>query len=116
MTFEQKIGRDRRQFVVFGEPFSNQRPAQGGTEWNGNRVNPAAVNKVVGQVVERGIFGPLSWLQATAMAPMKAPAKQPKKVAGEIGIGTLEMMSATRAAPNGERFRTAGNDDRMSVA
>ncbi len=39
------------------------------------------------------------------MAPMKAPQKQPKKLAGEIGIGTLEMSNATRAAQNGERFK-----------
>ena len=48
-----------------------------------------------------------SWLQATAIAPMKAPAKQPKKVPGEIGIGTREMTSATSAAQNGDRLRIA---------
>ncbi len=48
-----------------------------------------------------------SWLQATAIAPMNAPAKQPKKVAREIGIGTPASTSATSAAQNGERFRIA---------
>ena len=36
---------------------------------------------------------------------MKAPAKQAKKVADEIGIGTLEINNATRAAQNGDRFK-----------
>ena len=38
---------------------------------------------------------------------MNAPAKQPKKIVGETGIGTLEMMSATTAAQKGNRFKTA---------
>jgi hypothetical protein len=41
-----------------------------------------------------------SWLQATPIAPMNAPAKQPKKVAREIGIGTPASASATSAAQN----------------
>ena len=48
-----------------------------------------------------------SWLQATAIAPMKAPAKQPKKVAFEIGIGTPTISRATSAAQNGDRFKIA---------
>jgi hypothetical protein len=52
-----------------------------------------------------GLSASLSWLQPTTMAPMKAAAKQPKKVAGEIGIGTPEISNATRAAQNGDRFK-----------
>ena len=49
----------------------------------------------------------LSWLQATAMAPRKAPAKHKKKTGGETGIGTRMTRSATSAAQNGSRFRIA---------
>ncbi len=38
---------------------------------------------------------------------MKAPAKQPKKIAGDTGIGTLVRISATPAAQKGDRFRIA---------
>src|SRR5271165_5693252 len=48
-----------------------------------------------------------SWLQATTIAPMNAPAKQPKNTADETGIGTFMMMSATMAAQKGRRFRIA---------
>src|SRR5208337_4609103 len=47
------------------------------------------------------------WLHGTAIAPTKAPAKQPKKTAGETGIGTFEMKSATPAAQKGVRLRIA---------
>ncbi len=40
-------------------------------------------------------------------APRNAPAKQPKNTSGETGIGTREKTSATSAAQNGKRLRTA---------
>ena len=98
---EQEIGRDGGRFIVFGEPFSDQRSAQGGAQRDGKGVDPAAVTNWSNV----GLSASLSWLQPTTMAPMKAPAKQPKKVAGEIGIGTLEINNATRAAQNGDRFK-----------
>ena len=90
-----------RRFIVFGEPFSDQRSAQGGAQRDGKGVDPAAVTNWSNV----GLSASLSWLQATTMAPMKAPQKQPKKLAGEFGIGTLEMSIATKAAQNGERFK-----------
>ena len=40
-------------------------------------------------------------------APRNAPAKQPKNTGGETGIGTRARTSATSAAQNGSRLRTA---------
>ena len=41
------------------------------------------------------------------MAPMNAPAKQPKNVAREMGNGTPTSTSATRAPQNGDKLRIA---------
>ena len=38
---------------------------------------------------------------------MNAPAKQLKKLADDIGIGTREMTSATTAPQNGDKLRIA---------
>ena len=46
---------------------------------DGNGEDPAAVDEIVGQLVERRLVGVAKLAQPTAMAPMKAPAKQPKK-------------------------------------
>src|SRR5208337_774127 len=54
-----------------------------------------------------GLAASPAWLQATAIAPTNAPRKQAKNTAGETGIGTLEMISATMAAQKGDRFRIA---------
>ncbi len=48
-----------------------------------------------------------SWLHATAIAPKKAAARQPKNVNGATGIGRPETMRATIAAQNGERLKIA---------
>ena len=63
--------------------------------------------KLSANSLSAGLLASLSWLQATAMAPMNAPAKQPKKVADDIGIGTREMTSATMAPQNGDKLRIA---------
>src|ERR1700722_998901 len=48
-----------------------------------------------------------TWPQATAIAPRNTLTRQLTKIAGETGIGTLAMSSATRAAKKGWRLIVA---------
>ena len=57
--------------------------------------------------LKSGRFASPTWLQATSIAPRNALMRQPKKIVGETGIGTLAMMSATTAAKKGWRLMIA---------
>ena len=47
---------------------------------------------------------------------MKAPAKQPKKVAGEIGIGTPARTQRHQRRPERRQVQDRRDDDRVGVA